>query len=83
MKEQINPATTEQTTPPVREAALSLQQVAANQTKGDFVMKKLFALILAGIMSLSLVACGGNDAPAKEEAPADDAAVEETASAEA
>ena len=42
-------------------------------------MKKLFALILAGIMSLSLVACGGNDAPAKEEAPADDAAVEETA----
>ena len=42
-------------------------------------MKKLFALILAGIMCLSLVACGGNDAPAKEEAPAEDAAVEETA----
>ena len=40
-------------------------------------MKKLFALILAGIMCLSLVACGGSDAPAEE--PADDSAAEETA----
>ena len=40
-------------------------------------MKKLFALILAGIMCLSLVACGGNDAPAEE--PADDTATEEAA----
>ena len=39
-------------------------------------MKKLFALILAGIMCLSLVACGGNDAPAEE--PAEDTATEET-----
>ena len=40
-------------------------------------MKKLFALILAGIMCLSLVACGGNDSPAEE--PADDTATEEAA----
>ena len=40
-------------------------------------MKKLFALILAGIMCLSLVACGGNDAPAEE--TTDDTATEETA----
>ena len=40
-------------------------------------MKKLFALILAGMMCLSLAACGGNDAPAEE--TTDDAAVEETA----
>ena len=40
-------------------------------------MKKLFALILAGIMCLSLVACGGSDAPAEE--PADDTAAEEAA----
>ena len=40
-------------------------------------MKKFISLLLALIMSLSLVACGGNDA-AKEEAPADDAATEET-----
>ena len=39
-------------------------------------MKKLFALILASIMCLSLVACGGNDAPAEE--PAEDTATEET-----
>ena len=39
-------------------------------------MKKLFALILAGIMCLSLVACGGSDAPAEE--TTDDAATEET-----
>ena len=41
-------------------------------------MKKLFALLLALTMSLSLVACGGNDA-AEEEAPADDTATEEPA----
>ena len=40
-------------------------------------MKKFFALLLALMMSLSLVACGGNDAA--EEAPAEDAAVEDTA----
>ena len=40
-------------------------------------MKKLFALILASMMCLSLVACGGNDAPAEE--TTDDAAAEETA----
>ena len=39
-------------------------------------MKKLFALILASMMCLSLVACGGNDAPAEE--TTDDAAAEET-----
>ena len=38
-------------------------------------MKKFFATLLALVMALSLVACGGNDAPAEE--PADDAAVEE------
>ena len=39
-------------------------------------MKKFLALVLAGMMCLSLVACGSSDAPA--EAPADDAAAEET-----
>ena len=39
-------------------------------------MKKFLALLLAMMMSLSLVACGGNDAA--EEAPAEDAVVEET-----
>lgn len=43
-------------------------------------MKKLFALLLAFTMSLSLVACGGNDAA--EEAPAEDTAAEETANGE-
>ena len=43
-------------------------------------MKKLFALLLAFTMSLSLVACGGNDAA--EEAPAEDTAAEETATGE-
>ena len=37
-------------------------------------MKKLLALLLVGAMSLSMVACGGSDAPATEEAPV----VEET-----
>jgi hypothetical protein len=41
-------------------------------------MKKFFALLLALMMSLSLVACGGSDA-AEEEAPAEDTAVEDTA----
>ena len=44
-------------------------------------MKKFLALLLAMMMSLSLVACGGNDA-ADEEAPADDTAVEDTATEE-
>ena len=44
-------------------------------------MKKFLALLLALMMSLSLVACGGNDA-AGEEAPADDTAVEDTATEE-
>ena len=39
-------------------------------------MKKFLALILALVMSMSLIACGGNDAA--EEAPADDSAAEET-----
>ena len=43
-------------------------------------MKKLFALLLAFTMSLSLAACGGNDAA--EEAPAEDTAAEETATGE-
>ena len=40
-------------------------------------MKKLFALMLTLAMVLSLAACGGNDAPAEEEA-AEDTAVEES-----
>ena len=40
-------------------------------------MKKFFALLLALMMSLSLVACGGNDAA--EEAPAEGTATEDTA----
>ena len=40
-------------------------------------MKKLFALLLALAMSLSLVACGGNDAPVDDDA-AEDTAAEET-----
>jgi polar amino acid transport system substrate-binding protein len=47
----------------------------------DTDMKKFLALLLAMMMSLSLVACGGNDA-AEEEAPADDTAVEDTATEE-
>ena len=41
-------------------------------------MKKLFALLLALTMSLSLVACGGNDAPVGDDA-AEDTATEDTA----
>ena len=50
-------------------------------------MKKLLALLLVGAMSLSMVACGGSDAPATEEAPVveeaatEEAATEETAAA--
>ena len=40
-------------------------------------MKKFFALLLALMMSLSLVACGGNDAA--DEAPAEGTATEDTA----
>lgn len=40
-------------------------------------LKKLLALMLALLMSLSLVACGGKDAPA--EAPADEPAAEDAA----
>ncbi|MBQ9166214.1 MAG: carbohydrate ABC transporter substrate-binding protein, partial [Oscillospiraceae bacterium] len=43
-------------------------------------MKKLLALLLALAMSLSLVACGGNDAPADE--PADDAPAAEDSAAD-
>ena len=44
-------------------------------------MKKFFALLLALVMSLSLVACGGDDA-AEEPAGGDDAANEEAAGGE-
>lgn len=40
-------------------------------------MKKLLAILLALAMMLSLVACGGNDAPAEE--PAEEPAAEDTA----
>ena len=40
-------------------------------------MKKFFALLLALTMSLSLIACGAKEAPVADEAPAEDAAVEE------
>ena len=43
-------------------------------------MKKFLALLLALMMSLSLVACGGNDA-AEEETPAEDTATEESTEA--
>jgi predicted small lipoprotein YifL len=36
-------------------------------------MKKLFAMILALVMVLSLAACGGSSAPAATEAPATEA----------
>ena len=39
-------------------------------------MKKFISLFLALMMALSLVACGGNDAPAEEST--DDAATETT-----
>ena len=42
-------------------------------------MKKLVALLLAGTMALSMVACGGTAAPAASEAPAEEAASEEAA----
>lgn len=43
-------------------------------------MKKLLAMLLALVMALSLVACGGNDAPAEE--PADEPAAEDTTAEE-
>ena len=43
-------------------------------------MKKLLAMLLALIMALSLVACGGNDAPADE--PADEPSADDAADAE-
>ena len=39
-------------------------------------MKKFFALLMALVMALSLVACGGNDEPAEE--TTDETATEET-----
>jgi putative multiple sugar transport system substrate-binding protein len=39
-------------------------------------MKKLIALLLALVMCLSLVACGGSSAPKQEEAPAEETAEE-------
>ena len=46
--------------------------------KEDFEMKKFFAMLMALVMALSLIACGGsNDAPAED--TGDDAAQEETA----
>ena len=45
--------------------------------KEDFEMKKFFAMLMALVMALSLIACGGsNDAPAED--TGDDAAQEET-----
>ena len=45
-------------------------------------MKKLLALLLVGAMSLSMVACGGSDAPATEEAPVVEEATTEEATTE-
>ena len=45
-------------------------------------MKKLFALLLAVAMVLSLAACGGNSAPAATEAPAADAPAADAPAAE-
>jgi len=46
--------------------------------KEDFEMKKFFAMLMALVMALSLIACGGSsDAPAED--TSDDAAQEETA----
>jgi len=46
--------------------------------KEDFEMKKFFAMLMALVMALSLIACGGSsDAPAED--TGDDAAQEETA----
>ena len=44
--------------------------------KEDFDMKKFLTMLMALAMMLSLVACGGNDAPA-EDTTNDDAAQEE------
>lgn len=46
-------------------------------------MKKLLAIVMAGAMALSLVACGGSSAPASSAAPAAPAASSEAAPAEA
>ncbi len=45
-------------------------------------MKKLFALLLAVVMVLSLAACGGNSAPAATEAPKSDAPAAEAPAAD-
>ena len=37
-------------------------------------MKKLVALLLAGVMTFSLAACGNSSQPAAEPAPAEEAA---------
>ena len=45
-------------------------------------MKKYFALLLAGMMALSLAACGGSSAPASSEPAAETEAAEPAAEAE-
>ena len=46
-------------------------------------MKKFLALLLAGVMTLGLTACGGNDAPAASSAPAQSAPASSAPAAEA
>ena len=46
-------------------------------------MKKLMAMLLALVMVLSLVACGGSSAPAATQAPAAEAPKAEAPAAEA
>ena len=47
------------------------------QGKEDFDMKKFLTMLMALAMVLSLVACGGSDAPAEDTTTEDDAAQEE------
>ena len=41
------------------------------------MMKKLAAMLLTGVMAVSLAACGGSTAPASSDSAAADEAVEE------